>query len=188
MSRSTAGSTPSQTLHGLFAELPRGRILNLGCGRARVQTPGQTVSHVDHVAIPGLDDVIVASGDDLPFEDGYFDGALLKDVIEHVVDTVGLLAEVRRTCHAGGRLLVTTPRAVPRAVWADPTHIRGFTRSALVQALQMSGWRPLHPPRRLGGFPGAGRLRLYPYLESIMKVPGFGHYFGTNWIVRATAA
>jgi hypothetical protein len=90
--------------------------------------------------------------------------------------------------HPGATILLTTPRAVPRAVWDDPTHIRGFTRRALLTLLDRGGWQLTHGPRRIGAIPGAGRLRLVPYLETILAVPGFGHWFGTNWIIEATPA
>lgn len=84
-------------------------------------------------------------------------------------------------------MLVTVPRAVARAVWDDPTHVRGFTARALLMALDHAGWEAIRPPRRMGGLPGAERLRLTPYLELLMRIPGIGHWYGTNYIVRVHA-
>jgi len=54
--------------------------------------------------------------------------------------------------------------------------------------MDRASWQVTHGPRRIGGVPGAGRLGLEPHLETILAVLGFGHWFGTNWIVEATPA
>lgn len=129
---------------------------------------------------------VVADAHHLPFVDCAFGGALAKDILEHVNDPIGVLKELRRTSRPDGQLLVVVPRAVPRAVWDDPTHIRGFTQRALATALRLGGWDLSGSIRRLGGFPGAGRFGLVPHLETLMRIPGFGHWFGLNWVARAT--
>lgn len=188
MAVSTSGTSP-QSLIDIFArELPAGRLLNLGSGTTTFSAIHEDVVNVDYAHIPGSPVDVVADGLCLPFRDSVFDGALLKDVIEHVLDAIALLREVGRVCRPGAVIVITTPRAVPRAVWDDPTHIRGFTASALTSALELAGWTVDRPPARIGGFPGAGRLRLYPHLEKIMRVPLLGHYWGTNWLVRARLA
>jgi SAM-dependent methyltransferase len=160
-----------------------GRILNLGAGTGIRKSE---VINVDHVApaLPG-GTYVVADGACVPFREGAFHCALLKDVLEHTLEPIAVMAEVHRVVSRGGRASVTVPRDLPRAVWADPTHIRGFTAGALTNLLQLAGWG-CSKPRRLGGFPGAGRLGLQPHLVSIMRIPVLGHYFGTNWWVIAT--
>lgn len=170
-----------------FAELPEGLLLNLGAGATGVDTAAQSSVNVDlrRPARPGQGRLVLADGHRLPFADASFDGALLKDVVEHSADPLQMLTEVHRVLKPGGRILITTPRPLSRAVWDDYTHIRGFTRGALLTLLSDSGWEPLGAPRRMGGLPGAGRLELTPHLEAIMRIPVLGHRFGTNWIVRA---
>ncbi len=187
---STASSTGPQLLQALYlSQLAPGRILNLGAGRG-LTPPAQTVVvNVDHVkpASP-TSAFVVGDAAALSFADEAFDAVLLVDVIEHVGDPIGILREAARVTRRGGTLIVQTPRAIPRAVWNDPTHVRGFTSRALLTALDRGGWVPLHEPKRVGGFPGCARLHLVPHLETIMRVPGFGHRFGINWVVRATPA
>ena len=186
----TASASPGNEMVALlFHRLPPPRILNLGAGSTGHAAEGKYVVNVDHAppSSLGAGAFVLADASQLPFEDGAFSGALLKDVIEHTLDAIAVLSEVRRVTASGGALVLTTPRPLPRAVWDDPTHIRGFTAHALVQALTLSGWTPSGSPRRIGALPGAGRLGLVPWLERIMRIPLLGHWFGTNWIVHANA-
>lgn len=80
------------------------------------------------------------------------------DVLEHLPDPISVLVEIGRVALDDSVLLATVPRAIARAVWDDPTHIRGFTQHALRTALELSGWRPDQPIRRIGSIPGAGRF------------------------------
>jgi len=47
--------------------------------------------------------------DGLPFPDEVFHTAAMADVIEHFIDPIGALKEIRRTLKPGGRLIVLTP-------------------------------------------------------------------------------
>ncbi len=62
----------------------------------------------------------------LPFADASFDGAVLKDVLEHVSRPVDLVQEVRRVLRPGARVYACSPDA-QRWVWDDYTHRRPFT-------------------------------------------------------------
>ena len=168
----------------LLSQLPTGRLLNLGAGLGLI-VDGRRVINVDHVPPPKPNEAIyvLADATNLPFRVGSFDGALLKDLIEHLDNPVRALAEAARTVRVGGVITVEVPRAIPRAVWGDPTHIRGFTARALEATMRMAGILPDRPVR-MGGFPGAGRFRLVPWLGLLMRIPGFGHWYGTNWLVH----
>jgi ubiquinone/menaquinone biosynthesis C-methylase UbiE len=120
----------------------------------------------------------------LPFRDRSFDGILAKDIIEHLESPQDLIREAGRVSQTGAILVLTTPRAVPRAVWADYTHIRGFTRSALASLLTDSGWTNVSI-RRHGAVPLMGRLNLVKHIPTLLSIPVVGHRFGTNWIVVA---
>src|SRR5206468_3266999 len=65
----------------------------------------------------------------LPFEDDRFDAVVLKDLLEHVEDPVGVVREVRRVVRSGGQVFASSPDA-QRWVWDDYTHRRPFTRKA----------------------------------------------------------
>jgi SAM-dependent methyltransferase len=181
---------PQAVVDHLFSRLPGDALLNLGAGSTEFHRPGTLVVGVDlrRRDTAGDNPFLVADAARLPFPSGFFVGALLKDIVEHVGSPIDVLREVRRVCRPSARMLVVTPRAIPRAVWDDPTHIRGFTARALTTALEESGWSPVIPPRRIGSVPGAGRLGLVAHLETILRLPGIGHWFGTNWCVEAQAA
>lgn len=183
----TAGAGSGQVERLLLSALPRGRLLNLGSG-AGLEIEDRTVINVDHVLPTRPSGIyVIADAMNLPFCAAAFDGALLKDVVEHLVEPIAALAEVHRVSRPTARLTVEVPRALPRAVWADPTHVRGFTARAITTALALSGWTS-QTPRRIGGFRGAGRLGLEPHLVTIMRLPGIGHWLGTNWLVCAVKA
>lgn len=160
--------------------------MNLGAGTAPWTGDGAMVVNVDHVlGTPhATAHQVVADAGRLPFRPGSFSGLLAKDVPEHLDDPVGALSSLHALAAPGAVLIATVPRAVPRAVWDDPTHIRGFTANAVRTAFELGGWK-IRTLGRIGGFPGAERLGLTPHLERIMRIPGLGHRLGLNWLVRA---
>jgi SAM-dependent methyltransferase len=187
-SRRTAN--PAQRRFEALADRSGGRlVLNLGAGATGQHDDVRTTVDVD-VRRPqqtSLNAFVLADAAALPFASATFDGVVAKDVLEHVADVERCLREIARVTRPTSRIVVVTPRAVPRAVWADPTHLRGFTEQALLKALRGGGWEPVGRPRRLGPLPGADRLRLnLDAIEMVMRIPGLGHRFGTNWVLVAT--
>jgi 2-polyprenyl-3-methyl-5-hydroxy-6-metoxy-1,4-benzoquinol methylase len=65
----------------------------------------------------------------LPFEDGSFDGVILKDVLEHLPQAVPVVHEVRRVLRPTGAVFASSPDAQDW-VWDDYTHYRPFTRKS----------------------------------------------------------
>jgi SAM-dependent methyltransferase len=66
----------------------------------------------------------------LPFADGAFDAAVLKDILEHVADPGALVEEVRRVLRPNAVVFASSPDA-QRWVWDDYTHRRPFSRKSL---------------------------------------------------------
>jgi SAM-dependent methyltransferase len=84
--------------------------------------------------LPGR--VLEADVTALPFEDESFDAAVLGEVLEHVEDDRGALAEIARVLRPHGVLALSVP-ANPRLygpsdVWAG--HVRRYTRATLIDA------------------------------------------------------
>jgi ubiquinone/menaquinone biosynthesis C-methylase UbiE len=146
--------------------LPGERVLDLGCGdgtfTADLVAAGCVVAAVDvaeeavrraRQRAPSAHVRRVAEGERLPFADDDFDVVWAGEVLEHVADVVGLLAEVRRVLDWGGRLLVTTPYHGRVALVAlalhgmdrhfDPRadHLRFFTAGTLRAVLGGAGFR-----------------------------------------------
>lgn len=167
-------------LSGLFAGCAS--VLNAGGGSGGLEMAGVVNADLDHRALSrdpkrGIQADLSSP---LPFKDETFDGILAKDIIEHLPDASDLMIELHRLAKPGAKLVVFTPRAIARAVWADYTHVRGFTESALTNLLDDTGWS-VEVIRRFGGVPGAGRLKMVGAIPYILRVPGIGHWWGTNW-------
>jgi SAM-dependent methyltransferase len=158
---------------------PGMRVLDLGAGdgafAAELTAAGCAVVAVDvaeealrraRARVPGLDARRVAEGAPLPLDEDAVDLVWAGEVLEHVADVVGLLAEVRRVLRWGGTLLVTTPyhgRAGlaalalrPGALEAhfDPRadHLRFFTARSLSAVLRDAGFAEVRV-RATGGAP-----------------------------------
>lgn len=144
------------------------RVLDLGCGEGRfsraLRDHGALPVGVDvaqeaidraRAANPWLEARHVPEGAPLPFADQSFDAVWAGEVLEHVVDTVALVAELRRVLGFGGVLLVTTPYhgRVATAVLAlrggafeqhfDPRtdHLRFFTARSVAGLLRDGGFK-----------------------------------------------
>ena len=82
----------------------------------------------------------------LPFAEDAFDVVWAGEVLEHVADVVGLLAEVRRVLRWGGTLLATTPWhgrvVVATDAHFDPRadHLRFFSARTLRAVLADAGF------------------------------------------------
>jgi SAM-dependent methyltransferase len=122
------------------------------------------------------------TGTTLPFADGSFDVVISLDVFEHIPDSDGHLAEVRRALRSGGSYLIQTPNKWTNIVF-ETIRWRSFTRfredhcslhtmSELVARLRRSGFEPRaydvpvvnaffrEKVRTHAGWPGALALRV----------------------------
>jgi SAM-dependent methyltransferase len=152
-------------------------VIDVGCGDgsalavAARQNPGHRFAGMDWSAgalrqarALGLE--VLRGGMDLPVADGAADVVIMSEVIEHLVDPDGAVAEVRRVLRPGGSLLLSTPNLAAwynrallaagvqpvfsevslRGIYGRPGqvvagHLRLFTRRALTEFLAASGFR-----------------------------------------------
>jgi SAM-dependent methyltransferase len=157
---------------------PGDRVLDLGAGdgtfAAELRAAGCEVIAVEvadealrraRARVPDLDARRVEEGAPLPLDEDAVDVVWAGEVLEHVADVVGLLAEVRRVLRWGGTLLVTTPyhgRVSVAALalrggfdeHADPRadHLRFFTPRTLRAVLGDAGFADVDV-RAVGGVP-----------------------------------
>ncbi len=121
-----------------FPLAPGDRVLDLGCGAgrhafecyrrgARVVALDQNAEEIREVAkwfaameeageAPAGATATAMEGDALalPFPDESFDVVIISEVMEHIHDDKGVLAEMVRVLKPGGRIAITVPRYGPR--------------------------------------------------------------------------
>jgi SAM-dependent methyltransferase len=159
------------------------RLLDIGSGAGVgaaliARTVGVTHVTCIDISFPALRQVrkrgfspLVASaeGKQLPFPDHTFDIVILDEVIEHLVDTDSIMAEIHRVLTKDGQLLISTPNLAAwfnrlalffgiqpafsevsfRKVYGRPGsglvgHLRLFTRRALVEFVNDNGFTVEH--------------------------------------------
>lgn len=106
---------------GDIENLCRGRkAVDLGCGRDKVAgTIGVDIAGNAQADIRHDLDVYP-----YPIADDAFEVVLLRNVIEHVRNVVGLMEEIHRIGRAGADVLITTPHFSSLYSYQDPTHLR----------------------------------------------------------------
>ena len=133
---------------------PSPRILDAGCGTGANLREYERLGEVTGVdpfpeAIElcrerGLDNVVQARAEKLPFEPGSFELLFATDVIEHLDDDIVALRELRRVAAGGARLVLTVPAY--GWLWSDHDvsvhHRRRYTVERLRQSVRAGGWEP----------------------------------------------
>ena len=93
--------------------------------------------------------VLCGEADRLGLSSAFFDVVTMWDVIEHVPDPVGALAEVCRILRPGGVLLLSTPNSESWQArlwgkhwggWDVPRHLQVFSSQTLCQLLENAGF------------------------------------------------
>jgi 2-polyprenyl-3-methyl-5-hydroxy-6-metoxy-1,4-benzoquinol methylase len=183
--RRVAGAQPGERV------APAPRVLDVGCGEgqltAELARAGFEVVGVDVAEEPlrrararhaGLDVRLIGEAD-WPLDDASFDAVWAGETIEHVLDTLSWLAEVRRVLRSGGSLLLSTPAHGPLTLLAaalspraferrfDPRsdHVRFYNRGSLTRLLAEFGFEQIDV-RGVGGRPGARSVLLAAAVRS----------------------
>jgi SAM-dependent methyltransferase len=91
----------------LLESCPDGRILDVGSGTAHIKELRANVISTDILAFPGID--VVADAHRLPFENEFFSGIVMLDVLHHLERPVEFLKEASRLLRPGGRLAMIEP-------------------------------------------------------------------------------
>jgi SAM-dependent methyltransferase len=176
------GCGPGTITVDLAARVPRGRVVGIDRAGDVLATARQEADRRDQR------NVRFAAGDvyRLAFESGAFDVVHAHQVLQHLSDPVGALAEMRRVCRPGG-LVAARDGDYGGMLWfpEDP---------------ELEEWRVLYQrvARALGGEPDAGRRMLswaraagFAAVEAsagswCYATPGDRTWWGTLWAERLT--
>ncbi|UCF78485.1 MAG: methyltransferase domain-containing protein [Candidatus Eiseniibacteriota bacterium] len=179
------------------------RFLDVGCGRGEVlleaasrgwSAYGVDISDNRTVKARGAGiNFIKGNLFNASFEDGFFDSVYMNSVLEHVVDPLSLLREVKRILRTGGVLFFGVPNedslyndarqllfhlsgsgelSARLCPFKSPYHVSGFTRSSLKKALTEAGL----DMARLKNFAGEYEWRRYrpftrPFFVHFLMLP-----------------
>lgn len=146
------------------------RILDIGCGDGNVSQlylPKGKVTGLDIsplalklAAQKGIKTVLHDLNIlPLPFSANSFDVIILTDVLEHVLDPLGLLKDLNRILSPRGQVIITVPNFARlenriRMIWGDPIdilhwekygdeleHLHWFTTGKIIHLLKIAGFR-----------------------------------------------
>ncbi len=123
------------------------RVLDVGCGKGRFARIFQ--EHEPAAELWGLDispemlrlvpegiHTRAGSMTELPFGDGFFDGAYATESLEHAVEIERAVSEICRVVKPGGRIAIIDKNAEHWGRLETPEWERWFTRKELEQMLR----------------------------------------------------
>jgi SAM-dependent methyltransferase len=131
------------------------RVVALDRASAEVRQTSATFSAMEaagEIAPDRPGAVVQGDATRLPFADGAFDAVVASEVLEHVPDDVGALAELVRVLRPGGVLAVTVPTWLPEKInWmlsdeyhapkAVGGHVRIYSATELKAKMRAAGLR-----------------------------------------------
>jgi SAM-dependent methyltransferase len=174
----------AEIVHGFGPLRSTGRLLDVGFGAGLILDAARRAgwivsgtelssSAVAAAAARGLD-VFHGSLADARFGDAAFDVVTVAEVLEHLIDPLSLLVEIRRVLRPGGLLWGTTPHAsglsarLLRTHWsvvAPQEHVQLFTTAGMRTLLHRAGFRDVrlhlqgvNPYEIIGHFRGGARM------------------------------
>lgn len=150
--------SPSALKLAYIRQYARGNTaLDVGCGRgwyaSALADAGFSVSGIDLANRVEDNRVLVLEREiaaPLPFVDGQFDTVVMFDILEHLVDEAGIMAEIARICR--GRLILSVPHAddgflpiygLTYLHHVDDTHVREYLPGSLNSLLTGYGFKTI---------------------------------------------
>ena len=104
-----AGDSNAKEIVRLSKKHIKGKVLDVGAGSGALMSLIPNSVGID--VAPKNPNIIKASIDKLPFDDGYFDTVFITDVLEHLTDETLIkgIKEVNRVLKSGGKLIIVIP-------------------------------------------------------------------------------
>ena len=139
--------------HAFEAARRGARVVAVDAGRDEVEQVRATfAAMIEAAELDAAAPVAAVQGDALalPFRDGAFDRVICSEVLEHIENDLGAVAELARVLRPGGTMAVTVPREGPEKVnWmlsdayheVPGGHIRIYSRRVLEERLSAAGLR-----------------------------------------------
>jgi ubiquinone/menaquinone biosynthesis C-methylase UbiE len=129
-----------------LGELGSGRVLDVGCGKGRfarivqerhpaAEVWGLDISEEMLRFVPPPILTRAGSMTELPFEDGWFDGAYATESLEHAVEVDRAVAEMCRVVKPGGRIAIIDKNAEHAGRLQTPEWEKWFGRKQLERLL-----------------------------------------------------
>lgn len=137
-----------QLIRRHLGDLRGRRVLDVGCGKGRFarafkqQEPeaeiwGLDISEEMLRFVPSEIPTRAGSMTDLPFEDGFFDGAYATESLEHAVEIDRAVSEICRVVKPGGRIAIIDKNAEQWGRLETPEWEKWFTRKELERLLRL---------------------------------------------------
>ena len=133
-----------------------GKILDVGCGKKIYRNifPKNEYLGID-VEVSGRKKEekyadIYFDGENIPFEDNYFDFIICTEVLEHCTKPSKLINEIYRVLKAKGRALITVP-----FIWGEheiPYDFRRYTSYGLKKDIKKAGFKIIKFQKDYQGF------------------------------------
>ncbi len=131
-----------------YVQLERRRILDVGCGVglyvSQFRRFSDDVYGIDvepyriHTGSRSLPNLMIARGEDLPFQSECFDVVFLHEVLEHVDDDRRVVQDVCRILRPGGHVIIFAPNRL----YFFETHGFYLGRRFIFRLLPLVNWLP----------------------------------------------
>lgn len=170
------------------------RVLDLGCGDGAIgsSSPSQREVHGLDLSSALVEQARgyasanvwnLDSQEPLPFPDSYFDAVVAKDILEHLQQPWRTVTEMVRVLRPGGTVIASVICHRGRRVWADYTHVRGFTEQSARQLFHDAGLT-VEKQWRMGGVPGSARFGLIELVPVLLAVPALDWVWTSSYELR----
>ena len=136
--------------------LKDGKILDVGCGKKIYRNifPENEYLGID-VKVSGRKNEekyadMYFDGENIPFEDNYFDFIICTEVLEHCTNPSKLISEIYRVLKAKGRALITVP-----FIWGEheiPYDFRRYTSYGFKKDIKKVGFKIIKFQKDYKGF------------------------------------